>query len=62
MGRWQSWITRDDEYYRRRAEQRVTLAEWGAGALILVVLYALMVGGLNTCAWLDVHAPWLAGR
>lgn len=62
MGRWQSWITRDDDYYRRRAEQRITLAEWGAGALILVVLYALMLGGLNTCAWVDTYAPWLAGR
>ena len=62
MGRWQSWITRDDDYYRRRAEQRITLAEWGAGALILVLLYALMLGGLNTCAWVSTHAPWLAGR
>ena len=62
MGRWMPWIRYDDDHYRRRAEQRITLAEWGAGALILVLLYALMVGGLNACAWIDVHAPWLAGR
>ena len=60
MGRWMPWIRYDDDHYRRRAEQRVTLAEWGTGALLLVVLYALMVGGLHTCAWID--ARWLAGR
>ncbi|MEN6644712.1 MAG: hypothetical protein ABFE08_19920 [Armatimonadia bacterium] len=52
MGRWQSWITRDDDYYCRRAEQHVTLAEWAAGCLLAVVLYALVIGGLHMCAWL----------
>jgi len=61
MGRWQSWITRDDDYYYRRAEQSVTWAEWAAGMLIAVVLYGLVVGGVHLCAWLDA-AGLVAGR
>ena len=62
MGRYLPWIRPDRGYYDRSPEDRITRAEWAGGMLLFVVLVALLYGGIFGCAWIDVHAPWLAGR
>lgn len=61
MGRWQSWVRPYEGYYDREPQdERVTRLEWAGGCLMFVALVALLVCGLHTCAWIDMH--WLAGR
>lgn len=62
MGRWQSWVRPYEGYYDREPQDKITRAEWAGGMLLFVVLCALLYCGLFSCAWLDVNAPWLAGR
>ncbi len=62
MGRYLPWIRRERVYYGRSPEDRITRAEWAGGMLLFVVMCAMLYCGLNACAWLDVHAPWLVGR
>jgi len=62
MGRWLPWIRPYEGYYDRDPEDRITRAEWAGGCLLFVVMCVLLVTGLHACVWLDLHAPWLAGR
>ena len=57
-----NWIRPERVYYDRSPEDRITRAEWAGGMLLFVVLVALLYGGIFGCAWVDTHAPWLAGR